>query len=46
MGTTVSMGVQRPERETDHSPPYSAEVKKWVELYLHSQYAFMVWCSG
>jgi hypothetical protein len=23
-------------READHSPPYSAEVKEWVELYLHS----------
>jgi hypothetical protein len=23
-------------RETDHSPPSSAEVKEWVELYLHS----------
>jgi hypothetical protein len=21
--------------EADHSPPYSAEVKEWVELYLH-----------
>jgi hypothetical protein len=24
------------EREADHSSPSSAEVKKWVELYLHS----------
>jgi hypothetical protein len=23
-------------READHSPPYSAEVEEWVELYLHS----------
>jgi hypothetical protein len=23
-------------REGDHSPPSSAEVKEWVELYLHS----------
>jgi hypothetical protein len=23
-------------READHSLPSSAEVKKWVELYLHS----------
>jgi hypothetical protein len=23
-------------READHSPPSSAEVKEWVELYLHS----------
>jgi hypothetical protein len=31
--------------EADHSPPSSAEVKEWVELYLHSQYAFMERCS-
>jgi hypothetical protein len=23
-------------READHSPPSSAEVEEWVELYLHS----------
>jgi hypothetical protein len=23
-------------READHSPPSTAEVKEWVELYLHS----------
>jgi hypothetical protein len=23
-------------READHSPPSSVEVKKWMELYLHS----------
>jgi hypothetical protein len=33
-----------PEREADHSPPSSAEVKEWVDLYLHPQYAFMAWC--
>jgi hypothetical protein len=27
-----------------HSPPSGTEVKEWVELYLHSQYAFMAWC--
>jgi hypothetical protein len=30
------LGVRRPGREADHSPPSSAEVKEWVELYLHS----------
>jgi hypothetical protein len=25
-----------PGREAGHSPPSSAEVKEWVELYLHS----------
>jgi hypothetical protein len=28
--------VVSPGREADHSPPCSAEVKEWVELYLHS----------
>jgi hypothetical protein len=29
-------GLKRPGREADHSPPSRAEVKEWVELYLHS----------
>jgi hypothetical protein len=32
----LSLGVKRPGREAYHSPPSSAEVKEWVELYLHS----------
>jgi hypothetical protein len=37
MGTAgFSLGVKRPGREADHSPPSSAEVKEWLELYLHS----------
>jgi hypothetical protein len=32
----LSLGVKRPGREADHSPPSSAEAKEWVELYLHS----------
>jgi hypothetical protein len=32
----LSLGIKRPEREADHSPPSSAEVKECVELYLHS----------
>jgi hypothetical protein len=36
MGTRCSFpGVKRPGREADHSPPSSAEVKEWAELYLH-----------
>jgi hypothetical protein len=31
---SFSLGVKRPEREADHSPPSSAEVKECVELYL------------
>jgi hypothetical protein len=35
--TVVSFpGVKRPGREANYSPPFSAEVKECVELYLHS----------
>jgi hypothetical protein len=33
---SLSLGVNRPGREADHSPPSSAEVKKCVDLYRHS----------
>jgi hypothetical protein len=33
----ISLRVKRPDREADHSPPSSAEVKECVELYLHYQ---------
>jgi hypothetical protein len=36
--------IKRPGREADHSPPFSAEFKECVELYLRYQYAFMAWC--
>jgi hypothetical protein len=37
VGTRSSfLGVKRPGREADHSPPSCAEVKECVELYLHS----------
>jgi len=29
------VGAKRQKCEADHSPPSSAEVKEWVELYLH-----------
>jgi hypothetical protein len=32
----LSLGVKRPGREADHSPPSSAEAKECVKLYLHS----------
>jgi hypothetical protein len=35
-GEDLSLGVKRPGREADHSPPSSAEVEEWVELYFHS----------
>jgi hypothetical protein len=31
-----SLGVKRPGREADDSPPYSSEVKEFVELYIYS----------
>jgi hypothetical protein len=39
VGTRVSFSggkVRRPGREANHSPPSSAKVKEWAELYLHS----------
>jgi hypothetical protein len=37
LGTRGSFpGVKRPGREADHSPPSSAAVKEWVELYPQS----------
>jgi hypothetical protein len=35
--------LKRSEREADHSPPSCAEVKVWVELYLHSPNVFLAW---
>jgi hypothetical protein len=32
---SLSLGVNRPGREADHSPPSIVEVKERVELYLH-----------
>jgi hypothetical protein len=32
----LSQGVKRPGCEADHSPPSSAEVIEWMELYIHS----------
>jgi hypothetical protein len=32
----LSLGVKWLGREADHSPPSSAEVKEWVELYFHT----------
>jgi hypothetical protein len=31
----LSLGVERPVLEADHSTPSSAEIKECVELYLH-----------
>jgi hypothetical protein len=32
----LPLGVKWPGHETDHSPPYSAKVKEYVEIFLHS----------
>jgi hypothetical protein len=40
-----SLGVNRQGREADHSPPSSAEVKEWVELYLLSP-NMPSWCGA
>jgi hypothetical protein len=32
----LSLGVKRPWREADHSPPSCVQVKECVEIYLHS----------
>jgi len=31
-----TLGVKRPGREVGHLPPSRAEVKEYLELYLHS----------
>jgi len=36
MGTGSFLGVKRPGRCVDHPPPYRAEAKERVELYLYS----------
>jgi hypothetical protein len=41
----LSLGVKRPGREVDHSPPSSAEVKNAWSYISTPQYAFMAWCS-
>jgi hypothetical protein len=37
------VGVKRPGREADHSPPSSAEVLSYTSI---PHYAFMAWCLG
>jgi hypothetical protein len=42
---SLSLGVKWPGRETNHSPPFSAEVKKRMELYFHSPNT-PSWCGA
>jgi hypothetical protein len=41
----LSLGVERPGCEADHSPPGSAKVKNVWRHTSTPQYAFMAWCS-
>jgi hypothetical protein len=36
-----TLWVNRPGREADHSPPSSADVKEFVEIYLYSPSAWL-----
>jgi hypothetical protein len=38
------LGVKRPGRKADHSPPSSAEVKNALSYTSTPQYVFKVWC--
>jgi hypothetical protein len=38
------VGVKRPGRDADHSPPSIAEVKNAWSYTFTPQYVFMVWC--
>jgi len=40
----VSLGVKRPRREADHSPPSNAEVKNAWSYISTPQYVFLAWC--
>jgi hypothetical protein len=42
---TLSLGIKRPGREADHSPPSSAEVKNAWSYTSTPEYAVMAWCS-
>jgi hypothetical protein len=42
----LSLGVKQPGRVTDHSPASSAEVKEWVEVYIHYRMDFMKTVAG
>jgi hypothetical protein len=41
---TLSLGIKRPGRESDHSPPFSAAFKNAWRYTSTPQYVFMPWC--
>jgi hypothetical protein len=40
----LSLGIKRPGREADHSPPTSAEIKNAWSYTSTAQFAFVAWC--
>jgi hypothetical protein len=40
----LSLGIKRPGREADHSPPSSAEVKNTWSYTSTPQYVLVAWC--
>jgi len=40
----ASLGLERPGREADHSPPSRAEIKNACSYTSTPQYVFMAWC--
>jgi hypothetical protein len=40
----LSLGIKRPGREADHSPPCSAEVRMRGAIFPLPQYVYMAWC--
>jgi hypothetical protein len=40
----ISLGVKRPGREADYSPPSSVEAKNAWSYTSTTQYVFMAWC--
>jgi hypothetical protein len=41
MGTVSFPGVKRLEHGDDHPPPYGAEVKERVKLFLYSPFTYL-----
>jgi hypothetical protein len=42
---SISLVVKRPGREADLSPPSSAKVKEWVDIYLNFP-NMLIWCGA
>jgi hypothetical protein len=42
-GGVLSPGIKRPERETNHTPPFSVEIKNAWSYTSIPPYAFTAW---